>query len=218
MVSFLINLDKAATLWIYSLSGKSVIIDLVGHFLAEYLIFVMIAAVGIWASIGYIHPAPEATGLPVPKGTTGLPVGLHSKGMVFSRGIYLVLTAVLSQIWKPLISHTLFFRARPELVHFFTTVPYDAAFPSNHASASFALASVVWHWQRKRNWFTTSLFVSAVLVSLGRVFAGFHYVSDIVAGAALGLVSAWIVKKGMQKMDNSKFEIRNDSHNAKPKS
>jgi undecaprenyl-diphosphatase len=66
-------------------------------------------------------------------------------------------------------------------------VPGDPAFPSGHASTSFACAAVL-------AWLTplsaAPLFLVAALVSFSRVYVGVHYPLDAVGGAALGLAVA----------------------------
>jgi undecaprenyl-diphosphatase len=66
-------------------------------------------------------------------------------------------------------------------------VPGDAAFPSGHASTSFACAAVL-------AWLTPlrpePLFLVAAFVAFSRVYVGVHYPLDAVGGAALGLAVA----------------------------
>jgi len=60
------------------------------------------------------------------------------------------------------------------------------SFPSGHAARSFliaVLAAGLGPW-----WLALLLWIWAPLVSLARVSMGVHYVSDVVAGAALGIV------------------------------
>ncbi len=66
------------------------------------------------------------------------------------------------------------------------------SFPSGHAAFFFALALAVFFMNKKRGyWF----FVGALLIGIGRVFIGIHWPLDILAGAAVGLISAFTVKK-----------------------
>jgi membrane-associated phospholipid phosphatase len=66
-------------------------------------------------------------------------------------------------------------------------VPDDPAFPSGHASTSFACAAMLaWLTPLPR----VPLFALAVLVASSRVWVGAHYPLDIVGGAALGLAVA----------------------------
>jgi len=70
--------------------------------------------------------------------------------------------------------------------------PSGFSFPSGHATVFFAIAVVMYVWNKKIG----SLFiVSAVLVSLARVFAGVHYPLDIIGGAILGGAVGFIVTK-----------------------
>jgi len=62
------------------------------------------------------------------------------------------------------------------------------SFPSNHASSSFAVATVVTNYYGKK--WGIPLYVFAGLVSVSRIESGSHWPSDIVAGAALGYISA----------------------------
>jgi undecaprenyl-diphosphatase len=82
------------------------------------------------------------------------------------------------------------FVAHPELVHLFVKHVADAGFPSDHATASFAIATAV--FLRNRAWGAVILLLATVL-AIGRVGMGVHYPSDVLAGAALGAVSALLL-------------------------
>ena len=64
------------------------------------------------------------------------------------------------------------------------------SFPSGHAARSFLIAVIA--SGLGPNWLAILLWTWAPLVALARVAMGVHYVSDIVAGAALGILFAWI--------------------------
>ena len=67
------------------------------------------------------------------------------------------------------------------------STPGDPAFPSGHATTSFACAAVL-------AWLTplhpVPLFVVAALVAFSRVYVGVHYPLDAVSGAVVGLAIA----------------------------
>jgi membrane-associated phospholipid phosphatase len=64
------------------------------------------------------------------------------------------------------------------------------SFPSGHAARAFLIAVVA--SALAPPWLGILLWIWAPLVSVARVAMGVHYVSDIVAGAGLGIVVAWI--------------------------
>ena len=62
------------------------------------------------------------------------------------------------------------------------------SFPSGHAARAFLIATLATGLGPP--WLATILWIWAPLVSLARVAMGVHYVSDILAGAALGILCA----------------------------
>lgn len=66
----------------------------------------------------------------------------------------------------------------------------EFSFPSGHAAFFFALAMAVYFYNKKWGaWF----FAAAILIVLARIAAGIHYPSDILAGAVIGILTAWTV-------------------------
>lgn len=82
---------------------------------------------------------------------------------------------------RPFVAHS--------SIHAFLSHAADPSFPSDHATAAFAIAVAV--AVRQRLWGSVLLVLAAVL-SVGRVFLGLHYPSDVVAGALLGTLVASI--------------------------
>jgi PAP2 superfamily. len=75
-------------------------------------------------------------------------------------------------------------------VHVFGVRKHDASFPSDHASAAFAIAFGVFLVDR----FAGAFFLAgAVLIGIGRVSVGAHYPLDVIAGVFVGLGAAVIV-------------------------
>lgn len=59
------------------------------------------------------------------------------------------------------------------------------SFPSDHAMLSFALATGLWQIDRRIGGF--AFLWSAFIIELPRVYLGFHYPSDVIAGSLLGI-------------------------------
>ena len=68
----------------------------------------------------------------------------------------------------------------------------DWSFPSDHATASFAIAAAfTFHALRRR---ATAFFLMAVLIGYSRIFVGTHYLTDIAGGALTGICAAIMVR------------------------
>jgi undecaprenyl-diphosphatase len=100
-----------------------------------------------------------------------------------SAAVALAVGAVLSH----LIDRARPFASDPGGVHQFTHHAADAGFPSDHATASFAIATAI--LLRNRRWGIVAIAL-ATLLALTRVAIGVHYPSDVLAGASLGSATA----------------------------
>jgi len=103
-----------------------------------------------------------------------------------SAGVALAIGKVISELAD---------RARPFVedpggVHLFSAHAADPGFPSDHATASFAIATAI--FLRHRRWGTAAL-LAAALLAVGRVAIGVHFPSDVLAGAALGAATALVL-------------------------
>jgi membrane-associated phospholipid phosphatase len=63
------------------------------------------------------------------------------------------------------------------------------SFPSGHATASFAFASVIAHRYPEKRWLKWTAYGLATGVSLARVGGKKHFMSDILVGGTLGYVT-----------------------------
>lgn len=106
-----------------------------------------------------------------------------SVAAVLSAGLGLAVGKVISE----LVDRARPFVADPHGVHLFSGHAADPGFPSDHATAAFAIAVAI--LLRKRGWGIAALVLATVL-SVGRVALGVHYPSDVLSGAALGSAAA----------------------------
>ncbi|HKN93851.1 MAG TPA: phosphatase PAP2 family protein [Thermoleophilaceae bacterium] len=85
-------------------------------------------------------------------------------------------------------------RSRPFVTHphAHLLIPHgrDPGFPSDHATAAFALAMGLWLYDRTIG---AIAFILAAIVAFARVYVGVHYPSDVVAGALIGMAVALIL-------------------------
>lgn len=67
------------------------------------------------------------------------------------------------------------------------------SFPSGHTSSSIACAAVIYKYLPKK-WGITA-YILAFLIAFSRLYVGVHYPSDVIAGALVGWLSAYLAVK-----------------------
>jgi undecaprenyl-diphosphatase len=105
-------------------------------------------------------------------------------------GLSAGLALAIGQLVSHLVERARPFVTHPASVHLFARHVADASFPSDHATASVAIAVAI--LLRKRPWGSVvTLF--ALILCVGRVAIGVHYPSDVLGGALLGTVAALVL-------------------------
>ncbi|SRR5579883_520490 len=80
----------------------------------------------------------------------------------------------------------------------------DPSFPSNHALNNFAIAMffvIVFRKSKSVRW----LFLAAFLISIGRVYEGVHYPSDIAGGAVIGIAVGYFIAEVYLAIERKMF-------------
>ena len=136
---------------------------------------------------------------PLKNGWKGLFVGLFVKGIVIFAipvGIATVISELISRIYvrqRPFV-------ALPK-VHLLVPHGADGGMPSHHIVFMMTLIASIYFYERR---FATFLGLLTLLTGIGRVVAGIHYPSDILAGAALGIGIAYLYRWGLAKILDQK--------------
>jgi membrane-associated phospholipid phosphatase len=139
--------------------------------------------------------------------TAVLAVGMKLAWKRWREPLMVVLPLVLEAC--AFITITIFVdRSRPD-VERLDSSPVGSSFPSGHVAAAAAYAAVIiivyWHtsnrWWRRMAVASTATVV--VVVAAARLYRGMHFITDVVAGALLGLASVavcwWIIQRAIRR-------------------
>jgi undecaprenyl-diphosphatase len=102
-------------------------------------------------------------------------------------GLSAAVALLIAQVVSRLVERPRPFVSDPGGLHVFGHHAADPGFPSDHATAAFAIGVAL--LLRNRAWGTVVLVLATVL-AVGRVAMGIHFPSDVLGGALLGTVVA----------------------------
>ncbi|MBN9033945.1 MAG: phosphatase PAP2 family protein [Rhizobiales bacterium] len=114
----------------------------------------------------------------------------HIRHVLVASGLSFLIGLAINQVILLLVH-----RIRPYdagISHLLIAPSADPSFPSDHATATFAIAAAfLLHGMRRVGfWFLAA----ALLVIVSRVYIGTHYVSDVLGGALTGILAAIAVR------------------------
>jgi undecaprenyl-diphosphatase len=176
----ILSVDQDVLYWLNNtFLGKSTFIDSIFVFLGVYFIYALpVIMIYLW----FKYPARR------------VPLTLAFFACIFS---WFVIT-------KSIVPNFIWFRERPDLgliglKEVFFHRP-DYSFPSDHATALFALTFgfYAYGWKKVGNWFL----VYTILILVARVTIGIHFPLDIVGGmisALLGVGAVYLAKDWLAK-------------------
>lgn len=114
----------------------------------------------------------------------------HNRHVLVAAGLSFLLGLAINQIIL-LFVH----RIRPYdggVSHLLIGPSADPSFPSDHATATFAIAAAfLLHGMRCMG---LCFLAAAALIAVSRVYIGTHYVGDVLGGAATGIAAAVLVR------------------------
>lgn len=84
--------------------------------------------------------------------------------------------------------------------------PDPNSFPSGHTCAAFASA-LAWWRTLPRRWMAVLAVALAVLMGLSRLYVGVHYPTDVLAGAAVGTLCAWLAGRLLQLREERRTRV-----------
>lgn len=165
------SFDTAVFNFIYGLSGHLWVVDWFGVFFAEYF--------------GYFL-FPFVFALIIKE------KDWRKRFLFFS---CVILSSLLA---RGIIAESVkFFYARPRPFSALGIIPLitdvsNGSMPSGHAALFFALGFSVFYFNKLWGW---RFLAAAAIIGFFRIFAGIHWPSDILAGALIGIASAYLIKR-----------------------
>ena len=169
------TIDVSATHWINSWAGHSRFVDLMTVWVSSVGVPILVFAVACqwWAR----HDRQ------------------HTRHILLAAGFSFLIGLALNQLILLFIQ-----RVRPYdggITSLLVAPSGDPSFPSDHATASFAIvAAFLVHRFRG----ASAFLAAAVLISISRIYIGTHYVSDVVGGALTGILAVgmvwWMYREG----------------------
>lgn len=163
-------MDDAITQWINSAAGQSILLDMIMTSVTQYGVplVVLIVVLQWWSQ----HDR------------------LHVRHTCIAAGLSFFMGLGLNQIIL-LFVH----RVRPYdagISHLVISPSSDWSFPSDHATATFAIAaSFLLRGLQRRG---IALLAAAAIVCISRVYVGTHYFTDVLGGAVTGILAAAVVR------------------------
>ena len=120
---------------------------------------------------------------------------LASSSALAAAALALLVNQLIGKLWhrqRPFASHP--------SAHVWGSRSHDPSFPSDHASAAYAIAFAVFCFDRV----VGSIFLAAAtVIAVGRVFIGAHYPADVAAGMLVGLACALLVVRVARPLLNA---------------
>ncbi len=137
----------------------------------------------------------------------------HWKEKKLRARIWECITVFVSTTGAYAVSYILkiiFYAPRPFVTHLdvqpLVSETWYSSFPSGHATLFFALATSIYLYDKRAG---VTFFVVAVIIALSRMIVGVHYPVDILAGAVIGIVVAWILHRYILKFMSTIFSNKN---------
>jgi undecaprenyl-diphosphatase len=130
-------------------------------------------------------------------------LALRRRALVLAGALSVVaagLALAVAHIVSVLVDRPRPFVAHPQ-IHAFLSHAADASFPSDHATAAFAIAGVLAIRLGRAAW---PVLAAALVLAVARVLLGLHYPTDVLAGALLGLGAAGCVCAVARRLDRQR--------------
>ncbi len=165
-------IDRELVIWLNGLSGNVALIDDLARVIATDYLMPLVFSLSMFGMWFAVRNAAERA-----KAQYWVLVGISSIGL---SNVAVVILNVLWSRTRPYVEldeiELLFYRAT------------DPSFPANPVAIGFAAGSAAWVVNRKYGYW---LFAAGLVYGISRVYAGVFYPTDVIGGAAVGILVTW---------------------------
>jgi len=138
-------------------------------------------------------------------GVLGFTYWCYDKKIGEALGITVFVSLVLNSFIKVLVQRPRPFQVDQTITNIRPQTSGGFAFPSGHTQGAATVFGGLAFWIRKR-WLTIVVCIIIVMVAISRMYLGVHYLTDVLAGGALGLLIAFgLYRFFVRTEDRSRF-------------
>lgn len=124
-----------------------------------------------------------------------------NKRVAFKLVFVFISSAIVNELLKGIIARNRPYVEEPSLG--VGTLTHGYSFPSGHAQNTGVITTVLYkNYSNKSKWLKWVLLAAIIIVPFTRMYLGQHYLTDVLAGLALGIVIALGVSKIVDMMDD----------------
>jgi membrane-associated phospholipid phosphatase len=118
-------------------------------------------------------------------------------------GLVVFVSVGINSVLKLLIMRNRPFVVDSQIVNLKPSTSASYSFPSGHTQTA-ATSFFGLYYFIKKKWLLIVAIIVTVLVAISRMYIGVHYLTDVLAGAALGIFLSYAISKYLEKHDDLK--------------
>jgi len=167
------QIDYPIVEYLNSFAGRSELLDRTMHTVTTLVLLQGVVFISLIWYLWFAHPNVTSRGCVLTGTVTAAVAGM------MSRALQLVVPSHLRPLHTPQLNFILPLSVDPDALNHFNS------FPSDHGVVFFGLSAIIY---RLSPWLGIGAFIWATAIDTARIYEGYHFPSDIIASAGLGVL------------------------------